>query len=62
MHLGMVECHVLLTGHCDLASDLVSRMIMSETDLLYYLRQESQIWCVNASWDGGVSSLVFESL
>ena len=28
MHLGMVECHVPFTGHCDL--DLVFRIIMFE--------------------------------
>ena len=27
--------------------------------LLYSLRQESQIWSVDASWDGGVSSTTF---
>ena len=30
--------------------------------LLYSLRQESQIWCVDASWDGGVSRTIFGSL
>ena len=30
--------------------------------LLYSLRQESQIRCVGASWDGGVSSTTFRSL
>ena len=33
--------------------DLVFRIIMSGAYLLYYLRKESQIWCVNASGDGG---------
>ena len=30
--------------------------------LLYSLRQESQILCVDASWDGGVSRTTFGSL
>ena len=30
--------------------------------LLYSLRYESQIWCVDASWDGGVSHTIFGSL
>ena len=32
------------------------------SDLLYSLRQESQIWCVDASWDCGVSHITFGSL
>ena len=52
MHLGMVESHILFSGHCDLTSDLVLIIIVSGAYLLYYLRRESQIWCVNASWDG----------
>ena len=34
--------------------DLVSRMKVSGAYCLYYLRKESQIWCVDSSWDGGV--------
>ena len=30
--------------------------------LLDSLRQEIQIWCVDASWDDGVSSTTFRSL
>ena len=30
--------------------------------LLYSLRKEFQIWCVDASWDGGVSRTIFGSL
>ena len=37
-----------------LTYDLVSRIIVSGAYLLYYLMQESQIWCVDSSWDGGV--------
>ena len=40
-----------------LISDLVFRIIMSRAYPLYYLRWESQIWCVDASWDGGVSCM-----
>ena len=35
-----------------LTSDLVLIIIVSGAYLLYNLRRESQIWCVNASWDG----------
>ena len=46
-----------------LTSDLVSR-IGSESGpyLLYSLRQEFQIWCVDVSWDDGVSHTIFGSL
>ena len=42
-----------------LTSDIVSRIIRFEANLLHYLRLESQIWCVDAPWDGGVSSTIF---
>ena len=45
-----------------LTSDLVLKIIMSGAYLLYYLRKESQFWCVNASWDGGVSCTIYGSL
>ena len=46
-----------------LTSDLVSRNCFeSGAYLLYSLRWELQIWCVNASWDGGVSHTYFKSL
>ena len=35
-----------------LTSDLVLIIIVSGAYLLNYLRRESQIWCVNAPWDG----------
>ena len=38
----------------NLTSDLISRIFMSGVLFLYYLREESQIWCVNASLNGGV--------
>ena len=37
-----------------LTYDLVSRMIVVGAYLLYYLMYESQISCVDFSWDGGV--------
>ena len=33
---------------------LFPTIIMSGAFCLYYLRLESQIWCVDSSWDGGV--------
>ena len=112
IHLGMAECRIPFSGHCDLdlwpsfynnrvrsishtlfevgisnlvcgcilgwrsvayhnwvtvtlnlTSDLVSRnCIESDAYLLYYLRKEFQIWCVNASWNDGVSHTIFGSM
>ena len=45
-----------------LTSDLVFRIIVFGTYLFYYLRQESQIWCVDASWDDKVSRTIIRSL
>ena len=45
-----------------LISDLVSRIIVSRPYLLYYLRQEYQIWDMDASLDGGVSLTISGSL
>ena len=52
MHLGMVELTYYFLATVTLTSDLVLIIIVSGAYLLYYLRRESQIWCVNASWDG----------
>ena len=49
-----------------LTYDLVSRIIVSGAyllyylmlDLLYYMMQESQIWYVDSSWDGGVVHII----
>ena len=41
-----------------LSSELVFRIIMSVVYLLYYLRYESQIWCLGAYLDGGVSRTI----
>ena len=38
-----------------LTSDFVSRIFVSGAYLNHYLRQGFKIWCVNASWDGGVT-------
>ena len=54
--------HNWVTVTLNLAYDLVFRIIMSGEYLLYYLRYESQIWCVNASWDGEVSRTIIRSL
>ena len=43
-----------------LTSGLVSRIIMSGAYLVYYLRLESQIWCVDASWDNEVGNCNFD--
>ena len=52
-----------VTVTLNLTSDLVSRnCIESRTYLLYSVRWEFQIWCVNAFWDGGVSHTIFWSL
>ena len=45
-----------------LTSDLDLIIIVSGAYLLYYLRLESQFWCVNASWDNGVSCTIYGSL
>ena len=42
----------------NLTSDIVFRIIMSRAYLLYYLRQGSQIWCLDASWDDEVSRTI----
>ena len=41
-----------------LTSDLVCRIIMSRTYLLYYLRWESQICCMDTSLDADVSHTI----
>ena len=45
-----------------LTSDLVFRIIVSRAYLLYYLRWESQIWCVDAACDDKVSHTIIRSL
>ena len=51
-----VTYHIQVT--LTLTSELFCRIIVSRTYLIYYLRWESQIWCLDASWDDGVSCTV----
>ena len=60
MHFGMVESHVPFLGHCDLG--LVFRIIMFRAYLLYCFREEFQVWCLDETWDGGVSHSILGSL
>ena len=48
----MVECSVHLWVTVTLTSDLVLGTIVSGAYPLYCLSAESQIRCVDASWDG----------
>ena len=45
-------------GHCDL--DLISRTIMPGAYLIYYFREESQIWSMDASLDADMSRSIFK--
>ena len=45
-----------------LTSDLVCRTIVSRTYLLYYLRYESQICCMDTSLDADLLRTIFRSL
>ena len=47
-------------GHCDL--ELISRIIVSGAYLVYYLREESQIWCMDISLDADMSHTIFRSM
>ena len=55
-----VTYHFLVT--LTLTSDLVCRIIVFRTYLLYYLRWESQICCMDTSFDADVSHTIFRSL
>ena len=50
--------HFRVTVTYTVTSDLVFRKIVSIAYLLYYLRKESQIWCVDASWNEEVSRTI----
>ena len=50
--LGWLSLTYYFLATVTLTYDLVLIIIVSGAYLLYYLRRESQIWCVNASWDG----------
>ena len=54
--------HFRVTVTLTLTSDLVFRIIVSGAYLLYYLRQISQIWRVDASRNDEVSRTIIESL
>ena len=60
MQFLMAEYHVPFLGH--LTSDLVCRIIVSRTYLLYYFRWESQICCMDTSLDADLSHTIFRSL
>ena len=60
--LWSVAYHFQVTMTLILTSDLVFGIIVSGAYLLYYLRQESQFWCVDASWDDEVSRTIIGSL
>ena len=45
---------------CDL--DLISMIFVSGAYLIYYLREESQICCIDTSLDADVSHTTFRSL
>ena len=62
MHLGIAKCNMPFFGHCDFDFGLVSRIIMLGAYLLHYLREESKIWLVDTSWDGGVSHTIITFL
>ena len=49
--LGWQSVTYQFLGHCD----LISESIMSGAYLIYYLREESQIWCMDASLDADMS-------
>ena len=52
----MAECHISVSGDCVL--DLISRIIVSGARLIYYLRQESKIWCMDVSLDADMSHTI----
>ena len=45
---------------CDI--DLIFRIILSGAYLIYYLREESQICCMNTSLNADVPQTIFRSL
>ena len=60
-NFGRHECHVPFRVTLTLTTDLVCRVIVSRTYLIYYLRWESQR-CVDASGDAGVLCTMYGSL
>ena len=60
--LGWLSVLYHLRVTVTLTSVLVLIIIVSGAYLFYYLRKESQIWCVNTFWEGGVSCTIYRSL
>ena len=56
--LGWGSVTYLFRVTVTLTSGLVFLIVVSGAYLLYYFREESKIWCVDASWDGGVSCTI----
>ena len=54
--------HTIFWVTVTLTSDLVLRIIVLGAYLLYSLSYEFQFWCVDASWDSGVTCTIFRSL
>ena len=54
----MMVCRVSFWVTVTLTSNIVLRIIVSGTYLIYYLSLELQIWCLVASWDGSVMYFV----
>ena len=54
--LGWQSVMYQFLGHCDL--DLVSRIMVAGEYSMYYLREESQIWCMDASLDADMSHTI----
>ena len=36
MHIGMTECHIPFSGHCDVDSNLVFKIILYEAYLIFF--------------------------
>ena len=59
MHLGIEECPVPFFVTVTLTSDLISRIcIESGAYHPYTVKYESQIWCMDASYDGYMSCTI----
>ena len=56
----ILEWQSVMYQFCDL--DLISTIIVSGAYLLYYLREESQIYCMDTSLDADMSHTIFRSL
>ena len=53
----MAECHASIFN-----LDLISKIIMPGAYLIYYLREEYQICCMDTSLDADVSQNILRSL